>query len=130
MKNATLLASSVPCQSPTRYDDVTSDALRVGHQLLEGHGHRNCRWIDISERSLIGAVGEEARLLELDGEEERSRYVVAFPLPAIRVSAATLNLVDPEGETRGVRIAAQEVVGNAASRRTVKRPRRFRSGTC
>src|ERR1044071_2987317 len=59
------------------------------------------------EGRLVREVDEESGLLELNREEERGRDVDAADLkvgvPAVR------QLVRPEGEPRGVRLAVEEV---------------------
>src|SRR5205085_7949924 len=61
----------------------------------------------------IESVEEEARALELDGEEEGRRGVDALDLAALRglyPCAARLDVVRPELEARGVGLAVEEVV--------------------
>ena len=56
------------------------------------------------------SVDEEARLLKFDREEEGSARVNALHFTAGRVRAARLDVVRPELEARGVRLAVEEVV--------------------
>src|SRR5205085_3500638 len=53
---------------------------------------------------------EKARVLKFDGEEEGRARVYALHFTAGRVRAARLDVVRPELEARGVRLAVEEVV--------------------
>src|SRR3954463_3359812 len=55
------------------------------------------------------AVDEVSGLLELKREEEGRRDVDALDLAALRVRAARLYLVSPEGEARSIGLAVEEV---------------------
>src|SRR5215213_2804522 len=91
-------------QLPTglAHDDARAYLARVERELQQALGRAPVR-------GLVSLVGEEARLLELNREEERGRDVYARGLHAGRVRAAMTKLILPEGEPRGVRVAAEEV---------------------
>src|SRR5205823_10239675 len=85
---------------PTRLtdDDAVLDGLRVGQELVAPHGRDAARRVAVGR--LVEAVDEEARVLELNREEEGRRRVDALDLAALRVRAARFDVRSPELRAR------------------------------
>src|SRR4029434_300200 len=82
-------------------DDLAPDLPRVADELAVVR--------EAVERGAVETVHEEARLLELNREEEGRARVNPLYLAASCVCAAGLDVIDPEGQARRVRFAIEEV---------------------
>src|SRR5256714_14049354 len=67
-------------------DDAVGYRARLRHEVLAAHGHGLAG--QVAEGRLVYKVDEVARVLELNGEEERARSIDALDLDATGVRAA------------------------------------------
>src|SRR6185312_1418108 len=89
-----------------------ADLLRVRQEFIETNARyfnhsRNavnyCLPVGITERCFVGSIGQIARLLKLNRQEERSGDVNSFQLDASLIECATHDFVIPETQSARIR---------------------------